>query len=349
LKEDQMMSKQDGSSTRRVRVALDGMGGDYAPAEMVSGAARAVKEMDVEVIITGLRPELMAELSKHGLHDSSIQLVEAVEIVRDGENAIIAAMRKPNSSMAIATKLVKDGKADAVVSAGSTGAFMVNAYQHLGTLPGIERPIVGGPFLKLAPNTFVLDMGANVGCQASDLLKFAVAGSVFVKKFHGIENPTVGLLNVGAEEGKGNEVVKEAYRLLKESGLNFIGNVEGMDIPDGKANVIVCDGFVGNILLKFSEGLARGVGRFLTQELAATLPPSTVEAVASKLMKLISTPDTTGGGPIWGINGVAIVCHGASRADHIAAAIGEAKLAVESDFVGTLRVELEKALKGTAG
>jgi glycerol-3-phosphate acyltransferase PlsX len=188
-----------------------------------------------------------------------------------------------------------------------------------------------------------------VGCQASDLLKFAVAGSVFVKKFHGIENPTVGLLNVGAEEGKGNEVVKEAYHLLKESGLNFIGNVEGMDIPNGKANVIVCDGFVGNILLKFSEGMARGINAFLSRELAPMLPQPAVEAVSSKLMRLISTPDTTGGGPIWGINGVAIVCHGASRADHIAAAIGEAKLAVESDFVGTLRVELEKALKGTAG
>jgi glycerol-3-phosphate acyltransferase PlsX len=154
---------------------------------------------------------------------------------------------------------------------------------------------------------------------------------------------------VGSEEGKGTEVVKEAYHLLKESGLNFVGNVEGMDIPDGKANVIVCDGFVGNILLKFSEGMARGVNRFLSKELAAMMPQSAVEGVTSRLMKLISTPDTTGGGPIWGINGVAIVCHGASRADHIAAAIGEAKLAVDSDFVGTLRVELEKALKGTAG
>jgi glycerol-3-phosphate acyltransferase PlsX len=338
------VSRRDSGHNRKVRVALDGMGGDYAPTEVVSGAARAVKEMDVEVIITGLRPDLTDELKKHGFHDSTIQLVEAVEVVKDGENAIIAAMRKPNSSMAIATKLVKDGKADAVVSAGSTGAFMVNAYQHLGCLPGIERPIVGGAFLKLAPNTFMLDMGANVGCQASDLLKFAVAGSVFVRKFHGIENPSVGLLNVGAEEGKGNEVVKEAYSLLKESGLNFIGNVEGMDIPDGKANVIVCDGFIGNILLKYTEGMARGLNRFLSQELAAMMPQPAVESVTSKLMRLISTPDTTGGGPIWGINGVAIVCHGASRADHIAAAIGEAKLAVESDFVGTLRVELEKAL-----
>lgn len=340
------MSSQEVAGKRRVRVAVDGMGGDHAPTEVVKGVAMAVREMDVEVIITGLTPDLTAELARHGLNDSTIKVMEAVQVVRDGENAIIAAMRKPNSSMAVATKLVKQGQADAVVSAGSTGAFMVNAYQHLGCLPGIERPIIGGPFLKLAPDTFLLDMGANVGCQATDLLKFAVAGSVFVKKFHGVQDPTVGLLNVGSEEGKGTEVLKEAYHLLKESGLNFVGNVEGMDIPGGKANVIVCDGFVGNILLKFSEGMARGVNAFLSRELASMLPGASVEAVTSKLMKLISTADTTGGGPIWGIDGVAIVCHGAARAEQIAAAIGEARLAVESDFVGALRLELEKALKG---
>ncbi len=339
------MKEQDHSAARKVRVAIDGMGGDHAPYEIVAGAARAAREHGVEVLITGLKASLEEALSKQQSSDSQVRIVEATDVVKDGDNPIIAAMRKPNSSMAIATKLVKDGKADAVISAGSTGTFMVNAYKQLGTLPGIERPIVGGTFLKLAPDTFLLDMGANVGCQATDLLKFAVAGSVFVRKFHGIDNPTVGLLNVGAEEGKGNEIVKEAYNLLKESGLNFVGNVEGMDIPDGKANVIVCDGFVGNILLKFSEGLARGVNRFLSQELAGKLPQSEIQAVGTKLMKLISTPDTTGGGPIWGINGVAIVCHGASRADHICAAVGEAKLAVETNFIETLRTELQKALK----
>ena len=340
------MTKQDSNTARKIRIAIDGMGGDHAPTEIVSGATRAAREMGVEVIITGIKADLGAELSKYDTHNLSIHIVEATEIVKDGESPIIAALRKPNSSMAIATKLVKEGKADAAISAGSTGAFMINAYQHLGTLPGIERPIIGGPFLQLAPNTFVLDMGANVGCQASDFLNFAVAGSVFVKKFHGIDNPTVGLLNVGSEEGKGNEVVKEAYHLLKESGLNFIGNVEGMDIPNGKANVIVCDGFVGNILLKFSEGLGQAISRFLSQELADSLPQPRVAAITAKLRKLISPAEAAGGGPIWGINGVAIVCHGASRAEQIAAAIGEAKQAVEADFIGTLRLELEKARKG---
>lgn len=347
------MGRQDSSDitspgNRRIRVAVDGMGGDYAPVEVLGGAVRAAREMGVEILITGPKADLEATLSRYHVDNLPIEIVEANEVVKDGENPIIAAMRKPNSSMSVATKLVKDGRADAVVSAGSTGAFMVNAYKYLGTLPGIDRPIIGGPFLKLAPDTFVLDMGANIGCQATDLLNFAVAGSVFVKKFHGIDNPTVGLLNVGSEEGKGTEVVKEAYRLLKESGLNFVGNVEGMDIPAGKANVIVCDGFVGNILLKFSEGLARGVNQFLSQELATVLPQTMVEAICSKLMRLISTPDTTGGGPIWGINGVAIVCHGASRAEHIAAAIGEAKVAIETNFVEVLRVELEKVRRNSS-
>jgi phosphate acyltransferase len=342
------MTKSDGAG-RRIRVALDGMGGDFAPMETVRGAAKAARELGVEVLVTGPKAVIEAELEKHDCHDSSVRLVEAADIVKDGENPIIAAIRKPNSSVAVATKLAKDGVADAVVSAGSTGAFIVNTYQHLGTLPGIERPIIGGAFLKLAPNTFLLDMGANVNCQATELLKFAVLGTVVLRKFHGIENPAVALLNVGAEEGKGNAVVKEAYGLLKESGLNFVGNVEGMDIPDGKANVIVCDGFVGNILLKFSEGLGRGINRFLARELEGRLPQPEVEEIMSKLLRLISTPDTTGGGPIWGINGVAIVCHGASRADHIAAAIGEAKLAVESGLVEALRTELEKAVKVTGG
>ncbi len=334
---------------KRVRVAVDGMGGDHAPAEMVRGAVEAVREMDVEVLVTGRRADIEACLPAKGYDASRVHIVEAEDVVRDGENPIIAAMRKPRSSMAVATKLVAAGKADAVVSAGSTGAFMVNAYQHLGTLPGIERPIIGGPFLKLAPNTFLLDMGANINCQASELHKFAIMGSVIVRKFHGIENPTVGLLNVGSEEGKGNAVAKEAYQLLKESGLNFIGNVEGCDIPAGKANVVVCDGFVGNILLKFSEGLGRGLNSFLATELAGRLSQAELDALGRKVLRLISTPDTTGGGPIWGIQGVAIVCHGASVAEHITAAVKEATLTVESNLIETLKQELEKALKINGG
>jgi glycerol-3-phosphate acyltransferase PlsX len=203
--------------------------------------------------------------------------------------------------------------------------------------------MAGGAFLQLAPKTVTLDLGANVGCQPYHLVDFAVAGSVFARTFLGIDNPTVGLLNVGAEEGKGNELAKAAYPLLKKSGLNFIGNVEGMDIPGGKANVIVCDGFVGNILVKFCEGLGRIVSQWLTQELKDNLNPSDVEKVSRKLYGLMSPAEVMGGGPLWGVDGVVAVAHGSSRAPQIVGTIKQAKLAVESGFVDTLRTELEKA------
>jgi len=332
-----------GVARKAIRVAVDAMGGDYAPEEVVKGGIQAARELEVEVLLTGPKKILEAELAKADLVDLPLRVVDAPDVIKDGEHPILAVMRKPKNSVAVAAKLVKNGKADAMLSAGSTGALMLSAYQNLGTLPSVDRPIIGGPFIQLAPDTFVLDMGANVGCQASHMLNFAITGSVYVKKFLGIDEPTVGLLNVGTEEGKGNEVVKEAYSLLKESGLNFIGNVEGMAIPQGSANVIICDGFVGNILLKFSEGLARTTSNWLTQQLNDRLPAEEVERIATDLKRLLGPAESAGGAPIWGIDGVAIITHGSSKADQIMSAINEAKLAVESNFIGTLREELVRA------
>jgi len=327
---------------KSIKIAVDGMGGDYAPAQIVKGAVQAAKELGVEIILVGLKADIDAELAKIDTANLPIHLVEASETIEDGEEPAFAVMRKPNSSVALATRLVKNGEADAMISAGPTGAAMVSALQYLGTLPGIERPMAGGAFLQLAPKTVTLDLGANVGCQPYHLVDFAVAGSVFARTFLGIDNPTVGLLNVGAEEGKGNKLVKEAYPLLKKSGLNFIGNVEGMDIPAGKANVIVCDGFVGNILVKFCEGLGRSVSQWLGQELRDSLSSSDIENISTKLYRLMSPGAVTGGGPLWGVNGVVTIAHGNSRAPQIAGTIKQAKLAVESRFVNALQTELEK-------
>jgi len=326
-----------------IKIAVDAMGGDFAPGEIVKGSVQAARELGVDIILVGVKSDIEAELAKIDTANLPIRLVEASEIIKDGEEPAFAVIRKPNSSVALATKLVKNGEADAMISAGSTGASMVAALQYLGTLSGIERPMAGGAFLQLAPKTVTLDLGANVGCQPYHLVDFAVAGSVFARTFLGIDNPTVGLLNVGAEEGKGNELAKEAYPLLKKSGLNFIGNVEGMDIAGGKANVIVCDGFVGNILVKFCEGLGRIVSQWLTQELKDNLNPSDVEKVSRKLYGLMSPAEVMGGGPLWGVDGVVAVAHGSSRAPQIVGTIKQAKLAVESGFVDTLRTELEKA------
>jgi len=331
-----------GNKNRLAKIAVDTMGGDYAPGEIVKGAVEASRE-GIEIILVGVKADVEAELSKIDISGLPIHLVEATETIKDGEEPAFAVMRKPNSSVALATRLVRDGEADAMISAGSTGAVMVSALQYLGTLPGIERPIAGGAFLGLAPQTVALDLGANVGCQPYHLVDFAVAGSVFARTFLGIENPTVGLLNVGAEEGKGTDLVKEAHSLLKKSGVNFIGNVEGMDIPFGKVNVIVCDGFVGNILVKFCEGLGRTVSQWLTRELKENLAPDGLEMVAGKLYRLLSPGVVMGGGPLWGVNGVAAIAHGSSKASQIAGTIKQAKLAVESGFVDTLRAELEKA------
>jgi len=340
---------QSSSTSRPIRIAVDAMGGDYAPGEIVRGAVEAAKELGVEIVLVGPGAEIQRELDQIDTANLSLRLVEASDIVKDGEQSAIAVMRKPNSSVAVATRLVKEGEADAVVSAGSTGASMVSAFQYLGTLPGMERPVAGGAFLGLAPQTVVIDLGANVGCQPYHLVNFAVAGSVYARSFLGVDEPTVGLLNVGAEEGKGSDFAKEAYELLKKSGLNFVGNVEGMDIVRGKVNVIVCDGFVGNILVKFCEALGRAISRWLTQELKGDLPTAEMETVTTKLERLLSPAEVLGGGPLWGVNGVAAVAHGASRAPQVVGTIKQAKLAVENGFVAMLRAELEKVQKAVSG
>jgi glycerol-3-phosphate acyltransferase PlsX len=325
-----------------LRIAVDIMGGDYAPDEIVKGAAQAARDLGIEIIAVGTKPILETSATVFKAAGVPARQVEATEMIKDGEEPAFAVMRKPNSSVAIAAKLVKSGDADAMVSAGSTGACMVAAMQHVGTLPGIERPMAGGAFLGLAPKTVILDLGANVGCQPYHLVEFAVAGTVFVRTFMGVDNPTVGLLNVGAEEGKGNEQAKEAFGLLKNSGLNFIGNVEGVDIPKGKANVIVCDGFVGNILVKFCESLGRSVSNWLDHELKDSLNKTDLDKLTSKLYGLLSPGVAMGGGPMWGVDGVVAIAHGSSRAPQIVGTIKQAKIAVENGFVDQLKTELKK-------
>jgi len=337
------MMEESASKGRPLKIAVDAMGGDYAPEETVKGAVQAAREFGVEIALVGNREAVEAELAKLDTGGLPVSIVEATEFIKDGEEPAFAVLRKPNSSVALAASLVKRGEADAMLSAGSTGAVMVSASQYVGTLPGIERPMVGGPFLQMAPKTVVLDLGANVGCQPYHMVDFAVAGTVYSQTFLGVENPTVGLLNVGAEEGKGTDFAKEAYSLLKKSGLNFVGNVEGMDIVRRKADVIVCDGFVGNILVKFCESLGMAVSRWLTKELQEKLDAADLEKITKQLHYMMSPAVAMGGGPLWGVDGVVAVAHGASRAQQIAGTVKQAILAVESGFVDTLRTEMAKA------
>ncbi|PJB50495.1 MAG: phosphate--acyl-ACP acyltransferase [Chloroflexi bacterium CG_4_9_14_3_um_filter_45_9] len=337
-------------SEKVVKIAVDAMGGDYAPGEIVKGAIQAAREQGVEVVLVGseelLKKALTQTLSLQGRgqgEGENVGIVNANEVIKEGESPVAALRLKPDASILVSTRMVKEGKADAVVSMGYTGAVMVAAIEILGKLEGIKRPSAGGLLCRFAPNTLVFDMGANADCKPRDLLVFAVIGSVVCRKILNVSNPTVALLSNGAEEGKGNLLVKKAYPLFKQSHLNFIGNVEGNDIPFARANVIVCDGFTGNILLKFCEGLGEALVERLKITLDRQLPREQIESITNNLFALTHTAEE--GGPILGIDGVVVIGHGRSKAPQVANAINMAKISVESNLVEELKTELGRELK----
>jgi glycerol-3-phosphate acyltransferase PlsX len=225
---------------------------------------------------------------------------------------------------------------------GHTGASMIAAHWILGSIEGIDRPVGGGIPFALAPQTVVLDLGANVDCNPHQFVQFAVLGTAYARCLLGLDNPTVALLSIGSEEGKGNRQSQEAYQLLKKSGLNFIGNVEGWDLLSGRANVIVCDGFVGNIVLKFGEGMSAALARWLRERLASMLPSIEVQRLTDELQEMMEIEKRIGGGPLLGVNGVMVVGHGRSRSSGVEKAIGQAKLAVEGHLIETIEEELAK-------
>ena len=335
----------------RVRVAVDVMGGDYAPEEIVKGAVLAARKGDVEILLVGSTNVLEKELAKYKFaNGSSIHVVEASEVIKENESPVDVVRRKPNCSVAVAAKIVKSGGADALLSAGSTAAAAISAIQFIGMVDGMYRPALVGSLGSFAPNTVMVDLGANVDCKPHQFLAFAIAGSVYAKKFLNITDPKIALLSTGSEESKGNEAVREAYSLLKNSGLNFIGNIEGSDILNGKANVIVCDGFVGNVLLKFYESIG-GYAQVWTERKLKKYPP--LRALVRLLFKglfpatrISSETEKRGGGILWGVDGVVKIAHGASRAPQIANAIESAKEAVKAGVVESLKSELAKFNQG---
>lgn len=325
-----------------MRVAVDAMGGDYAPQEIVKGAIQTVERDEIEVILVGSEDAIHRELEQHDVSGLAVRVVNATESIRDGESPVAALRQKPDTSVLVAIRLVKEGQADAVVSMGHTGAVMVSAIEILGKLEGIKRPTAGTFLCGFAPNTLVFDLGPNADCKPRDLMNFAIIGSVVARKMLHINNPTIALLSNGSEEGKGNKLVREAYPLFKQSSLNFIGNVEGNDIPLGKANVIVCDGFSGNAMIKFCEGLGNSIVEWLRIRLDKRLPQKEIAAIGNDLFALTHTVDVSGGAMIYGVNGVVWIGHGRSKAPEVADSIHQVKLAMEADFLGELKSELGK-------
>lgn len=326
-------------------IAVDAAGGEYAPHEIVKGAIKATREFEVEIALVG-RKEILYVLAGRQVKKLGMKIIDASQVIDYKESPIDAIRSKPESSIVVGTNLVKEGKASAFVSAGNTGAVLFSALVNLGKIEGIERPAVGS-LLSFSPNTPVvlIDAGANSDCRPNHLVQFAHLGSTYISGLFDIESPTVGLLNNGEEEKKGNRLAQETHQLLKESQLNFIGNVEGQDIVGGRANVIVTDGFTGNIVLKTIEGMSATWLHSLGQ---AGQMISKAYSMPSRAMKRNVGLDSwakrldfseVGGSCLLGVNGTIIISHGRSRAKAIMNAIGLAKRTAEKSIGQKIKEE----------
>jgi len=307
-----------------LRIALDAMGGELGPEEMVAGAIQAVKESDLDVILIGDENILNPVLQKHSLAPSRLHVVHASQTVSMSESPFEAIRKKKDSSICRAFDHVKNDEADAVVSAGNSGATMASAIRSLGRLENISRPGIASIFPTLKKPLVIMDVGANVDCRPQHLFQFGVMGSAFSDNLFRIKRPSIGLLSIGEEGGKGNVLVKSAHELFRKSSLNFIGNVEGRDIFQGDVDVIVCDGFVGNVCLKVSEGLAEAIITMLRTEMSKSFMAKMGYLLAKNAFDNFSRRvdyAEYGGAPLLGVNGTGIVCHGRSNAKAIKNAI----------------------------
>lgn len=332
-----------------MKIVVDAMGGDYAPVEIVKGAIEAAKEFETDVIFVGDEQKIKAELAKYDAGKLPVSVVHAPEVIEMAESPAVALRKKKGSSIMIGTKLVKEGFGDAFVSAGNTGAVMGSSLLGFGRIKGIHRPAIASVFPTIKGFTLILDIGANAECDPQNLQQFAVMGNIYSSKILGVDKPKVGLLNIGEEETKGNPLYVEAFKLIKQSNLNFIGNIEGRDITGDVADVIVCDGFVGNVVLKFGEGLARDLMSMIKEELKKNIFVKTGAAlVFSQAKGLRKKTDCAeyGGAPLLGVNGVCIICHGSSRARAVKNAVRVAKECVEINMVECIKKSIGERLNG---
>ncbi len=332
-----------------MRVAVDAMGGDYAPGATVEGAIEASRSYGIEVLLVGKPDAIEGEISRlkrHGeLDGAKFQIIPADEVVEMDDDPLHAVRHKRNSSMAVALRTVKSGEADAFVSAGSTGAAYGIARAILGRVKGVTKPAIAVVMPNVRDQTVVIDAGANVDCSPKDLAEFAVMGSIYSELILGKSSPRVGLLNIGTEEIKGNDLVFGARPLLREAPINFIGDVEGRDVMAGTVDVVVCDGFIGNVILKFGEGMADLVVRLLKNELSTTLLSKIGAAlIRRRFENLKAKLDYTeyGGAPLLGINGACIIAHGSSCPNAIKNAVRVASEYVERG----INRQIERRLKG---
>lgn len=326
-----------------MKIAIDAMGGDYAPEEIVKGAVLACRELGAEIILVGNEDKISATLKEQSISGLKLEIYNATEVIEMDEHPANAVKKKKDSSLLVANRLVKEGAASAVISAGNTGAAMTASLLTLGRIKGINRPAIASPMPTKTGVSVLIDAGANADCDPDNLLQFALMGSIYAEQVFGLPKPRVGLLSIGEEETKGNKLTLAAHQLLRQSPINFIGNIEGRDVHHGECDVIVCDGFVGNIVLKLSEGLAGALFSQIKAALTRNLITTTgALLVKSAFKSLKGRMDYTeyGGAPLLGLNGISIISHGRSNAKAIKNAVKAAMKAVNEDIVGKIAASL---------
>ena len=327
---------------KKVVVALDAMGGDYAPVEVVKGAVDASKELDVIIKLVGPQDVIEKELAKYEYAKDKIQIVQASEVIGTDESPTTAIRRKKDSTVVVGLNLVKQGEADGFVSAGSTGALLTGGLFIVGRIEGVERPALGTCLPTKNGFTFLLDSGANVDCKPKYLEQFAKMGSVYVENVFHTKEPKVALVNIGAEKEKGNALTKEAYDLLEVADVNFVGNIEPRDIHSADVDVIVCDGFVGNTILKLSEGLTKTLLKLVKEEITAgayKVAAAMLKTPFKNLMKRFDA-DEVGGAPFIGLNSLVVKAHGSSNAKAIKNAVRQCIIFNEADIVEKIKDKL---------
>jgi glycerol-3-phosphate acyltransferase PlsX len=329
-------------------IALDAMGGDHAPRAEVEGAVLAARELGVRVVLVGIEEKVRQELNRHRHHGLPIEILQAAEVITMSDSPSHAFRRKKESSMHVAARLVRDGKADALVTAGNTGAAMTVARFVLGTLPSVDRPALAAAFPNMKEKvSVILDVGANVDSKPEQLVQFAVMGEIYYRTIWGVRKPRVALLSIGEEEMKGNELTREVSNRLKQASFNFTGNVEGRDVFRGDVDVIVCDGFIGNIALKISEGLVEHIGGMLKKAIKSSLTSQLGYALSKRAFddfRKRTDYSEYGGAPLLGVRGVTIIGHGRSNPNAIKNAI---RVATELCRAG-LNEKIEQELSAAA-
>jgi len=328
-----------------IRIAVDGMGGDFAPEAAVEGAVQAANEFDLEIVIVGQEHVIKRELQKHKVTGGKLFIEHATDVVGMAESPVTAIKRKRNSSIAVCMDLIKRGEVNAMISAGNTGAVVASASISLGCLPGIKRPGIAISMPTTKGVSLVMDVGANIDPRPEHLLQYAIMCDVYARYIHKIKRPTIGLLNIGEEESKGTELLKVTYKLLRDSKLNFIGNIEGRDIFSGKSDCIICDGFVGNVLLKIVESISETVMHILKKELRKSI----ISMIGAFMLKPAldswkrdTDAEELGAAPLLGLNGSVFIGHGGSNATAIKSAIKTAWQAVDSDINNHIIAEITK-------